>query len=137
MSKKQEVLNAINTNTFMVALNTYHVAYNELNKADLQWIGLATRNNTKKSDLKFLNCTIDNTMEALYGSVIDALSHLVLLYETNRLTKSDRYTVEAIFKHNMSRKISRKIIKRACSKSKRSCLNNLYKRYKSKVKITD
>lgn len=114
INKNRELLDAINTNTFIVALSTYHTAYNELNKANMHWAGLATRTNTRKSDLEFLNNTIDSVEEALCGSVIDALSYLVLLYETNRLTKSDRYTVEDIFnticRANYPGRLSRELV---------------------------
>lgn len=129
-----ELLNASKENSLMVGLDTYHRAMSNLNNANLQWLNLVCLKKGK-SETKFLYKQFDRCMDAAYGSLIDALSCLCYLHDTNNLTNTGISVVEGTFEFCMAKKNLRPIIKRACKKNKHSTLNNLYKKYKKKVKV--
>lgn len=139
MSKKKvtnkELLDAVKDNSLTIAVQTYYEAIRNLNKVNIEWIKLASSKHSK-SEEEFLNKKFDQTSDSAYGSVVDALSLLTYLYDTNNLTYSGKSVVKGVFKYCMSKKDLRPIIERACEKNKRSSLNNLYKKYKNKVKVS-
>lgn len=130
----KDLLNAIRDNSLMIGINTYYQAIRNLNKVNIELTKLTCGKHTK-SEEEFLNKQFDNISDSAYGSVVDALSQLTYLYDTNNLTYSGRSVVRAVFKYCMSKKDLRPIIERACKKSKKCSLYNLYKRYKKKVKV--
>lgn len=128
MKNGKKLLEAVQVNTFMVALSTYHRAVNEINIVN----GSVCSDVLDSNELVYKN--YKQALRGLRGSMVDALSYLAWLYTSNSIPEHCKYTIEHIFKEDMKHKELRKIINHACKRSKKGALYMLKKQLKKKRK---
>lgn len=126
MKNGKKLLEAVQVNTFMVALSTYHRAVNEINIVN----GIVLTSNIDSNDLTYKRYKM--ILRGLRGSMVDAMSYLAWLHITNSIPEHAKYTIECAFKKDMKHKELRKIINRACKRSKKGSLYILKKQLKKK-----